>query len=186
MQTERPATTALPVDGDPDPEFFALVMEKVRGKGLKYSLVSVVNVLLGQGLLLILHGPVGLGATKSNGIAIAVSAVPAYYLNRAWVWERSGKSDLWREVIPFWFFVFIGFAVSSAAVHLAARNVTNKLVPNIASLCAFGVLWVIRFFILDRMFQKPHEDFYEVVGEEFAEIADQVVHHDTPAGPDAS
>lgn len=173
MQTDSQATTLSPDDPGGDPEFFHLVLEKVRSKGMKYSAVSVVNVIVGQGLILFFHGIMHWGASRSNVAAVLLSAVPAYYLNRIWVWGVRGRSNWKTEVLPFWIFVAIGLVMSTAAVALASQVSNNRLVPNLASIGAFGILWVLRFFVLDKMFHTPHADLYEVV----EELVEEHEHH---------
>ncbi|MEZ5207129.1 MAG: GtrA family protein [Acidimicrobiales bacterium] len=126
------------------------VMGLIKQKGFKYSLVSVVNVLFGGGLLLLLQ--THMNPTEANVLSVMVSSVPAYYMNRAWVWGKRGKSHLKREVLPFWFFVVAGLILSTIAIHFAEDHTENKFVILFVQLCAFGVLWVLRFFLLDRLF----------------------------------
>ncbi len=136
------------------------IVDKVRSKGVKYSAVSVVNVFVGQGLLIFLHAALGWGATTSNVVSVCISAVPAFYLSRAWVWEkrgRIGKTELRNEVLPFWIFVVVGLVFSTIVVTLASKLSSNALVPNVANMAAFGMLWVIRFFLMDLLFRHhPH------------------------------
>jgi len=147
-------------------------LSKVKTHGLKYSAVSVVNVAIGQGLLFAFVNAAHLGATTANVLAVSISALPAYYMNRAWVWGRRGKHDLKREVIPFWGFALLGLIVSTVAVTVATKVLDvpvdpqdwKKFVPSIASLTAFGVLWVIKFFVLDAVIFGAHhhiDDFEE-------------------------
>lgn len=143
-------------------------LQKVRTHGLKYSAVSMINVAVGQGLLIV-FGLVIKAPAIANVLAVSISAVPAYYLTRAWVWGKTGKSHLTREVLPFWAFAFAGLILSTVAVYLAThvtgiylippdeRTLLEKLVPNIANIVAFGLLWVVKFFALDAyMFGKHH------------------------------
>ncbi len=137
-------------------------MEAIKGKGLKYSMVSVFNVIFGQTLLLMfVHFEVR--PAPANVLAVIISAIPAYYMSRAWIWGKRGKSELKREVLPFCVFVFIGLVLSTGSVWVAthlfpvpvdASMLSNprKLLPNIANIAAFGVLWVIRFFWMDKAF----------------------------------
>lgn len=149
--------------------FVQAVIEKVRSKGLKYSMVSVVNVFVGQGLLIFFHAAMGMGPTMSNVFAVCISAVPAFYLSRAWVWEkrgRIGRAEFRKEVFPFWIFIMIGLGFSTLVVNLASKVSTNALVPNVANMTAFGILWVIRFFLMDVMFRHhPHITITEVSGQ---------------------
>lgn len=150
------------------PSALQTALKKIRSHGLKYSAVSVVNVVIGQGLLVvfaaILHKD-----WLANVLAVSLSAVPAYYLSRAWVWGKTGKSHLTKEVLPFWGFAFAGLVLSTLSVYLVTHalgiadtprdqlTLVEKLAPNMANICAFGVLWVVKFFILDSfMFGKHH------------------------------
>ncbi len=135
---------------------FAGAIAKVRSHGLKYSAVSVVNVIVGQGLLLLFHGVAGIGATLSNVLAVCISAVPAYYLNRAWVWGKRGKSHFTKEILPFWGFALAGLVMSTFAVDWATEHSDSPIIPNIANLAAFGVLWVLKFFVLDAVLFGAH------------------------------
>jgi putative flippase GtrA len=132
-------------------------LSKVRRHGLKYSAVSVINVAVGQSLLVLFHAVLHIGATTSNVLAVCISAVPAYFLSRAWVWGKRGKNHWMKEVVPFWGFALTGLVLSSITVTIATQFFDSKLVPNFANMAAFGILWVVKFFVLDSyMFGKHH------------------------------
>lgn len=144
-------------------------LHKVRAHGLKYSAVSIVNVAIGQGLLVLFSAVLHFPPALSNVLAVCISAGPAYYLSRRWVWGKTGKSHLTKEVLPFWGFAIAGLILSTAAVWVATRvtgivdiapddrTAIQKLVPNLANMFAFGVLWVMKFFVLDSyMFGRHH------------------------------
>jgi putative flippase GtrA len=150
------------------PTALQTALAKVKSHGLKYSAVSIVNVAIGQGLL-VFFGIVLHTEWVANVLAVCISAIPAYYLSRAWVWGKTGKSHLTKEVLPFWGFALAGLVLSTVSVYLATQalgiadtprdqlTLMEKLVPNIANMFAFGVLWVVKFFILDSfMFGKHH------------------------------
>lgn len=159
---DAPEATTPPKPGEGG--FGSYAVHAVKHKGLKYSAVSVVNVIVGQGLLLTFHSLLGWGATTANIAAVCISAIPAFYLNRAWVWGKRGKSAFRSEILPFWIFVVIGLVFSTIVVTVATQFVgedpqgLQKLVPNVANMAAFGVLWVLRFFIFDRLFHVAHLD----------------------------
>jgi putative flippase GtrA len=153
--------------------FVSGAVEAVKSKGLKYSLVSVVNVIIGQGLLLFFNLVVfhtntpGMDETTktnlttlSNIMAVCISAVPAFYMSRAWVWGKKGKSHFKKEVLPFWIFIAVGLVFSTIVVRwttvVADEDLTGTkigaLLPNVANMFAFGILWVLRFFLFDRLF----------------------------------
>ena len=154
-----------------DPTALAGAFDKVKAHGLKYSAVSVVNVVVGQGLLFGFVAWAHLGATTANVLAVSISAIPAYYMNRAWVWGLRGKSSLKREVLPFWGFALLGLVISTICVTAASAALGvekgvddwRQYVPNIANILSFGTLWVVKFFVLDAIiFGKGHHTADEV------------------------
>ena len=155
--------TETPSPAPADTSFLQNALVAVKGKGLKYSMVSVFNVIFGQTLLTVfLH--VGVNKAEANAAAVIISAVPAYYMSRAWVWGKRGKSELKREVLPFWIFVGIGLVLSTVMVAGIADlwlNVKGTEMPNIytnlINIGAFGILWVVRFFWMDKAFHLEHD-----------------------------
>jgi putative flippase GtrA len=120
-------------------------------KALKYSMVSVVAVGCSQAILVFCSAVLGWAPVTSNVTAVAVSSVPSYLLNRAWVWGRSGAHDVLREVVPFWIFAFVGLGFSTLLVHLASHWSKATAVTSIANLTAFGILWVGKYLVLDQL-----------------------------------
>jgi len=126
-------------------------------KMVRYSLVSVVSVIVSQVVLFVAQS--FWSARTSNIVAVCVSAVPSYYLNRAWAWGKTGKSHLMKEIVPFWGLAFLGLILSTWAADFAetwAHSNTDsellvRLVVNGAALGAFGVLWIGKFFIFNKV-----------------------------------
>lgn len=125
---------------------------------MRFGAVSAFNVVLGQ---VVLYGaqvtfdwsPVG-----ANVFSVSLGAIPAYVLSRYWVWEKRGRNHLMREVVPFWSLALLGFAISTTAVWwVDAHFATEPWVINLTNLVAFGILWVTKFVILDRVLFKPQE-----------------------------
>lgn len=154
MSIETPAAPAAHTA--PAPGVAGYVIALVRTKGLRYVMVSVVNVLVGGSLLVVLQH--WMRPTFANICGVAVSAIPAYYMNRAWVWGKRGKSHWKKEVLPFWVFTAAGLVFSTLAISYADEHTQNKFVILFVQLFSFGVLWVVRFFVLDRLF---HVEVFE-------------------------
>ncbi|MEI7593424.1 MAG: GtrA family protein [Actinomycetes bacterium] len=159
------------------------VIESIKGKGARYSAVSVVNVIIGQGLLLVLHSWFHWPSALANACSVLISAFPAYYLSRRWVWGKSGKSHFKKEVLPFWIFVAIGFVFSTLMVALTAYltgttgeatdlSTIQKLLPNLVNMASFGLLWVVRFFLMEKLFEQNPELAEELVGQDFIEAVE--------------
>ncbi len=133
-------------------------------KWVRYSAVSVISVVISQLLLAFAFGVIHWTARASNVFAVCLSAVPSYYLNRAWAWGKRGRSHLLKEVVPFWGMALLGLLLSTWAVSFAeghADSVTSShfvttMIVMAASLGAFGVLWVGKFVILNKLMFVHH------------------------------
>jgi len=138
-------------------------------KLIKYTMVSVISVIISQALLALAFGVFRWTAAWSNIFAVALGSLPSYYLNRAWAWGKRGRSHLWKEVVPFWAMSFLGLALSTVFVHLAEdraqaysdNRAVQTLIIQGAALAAFGVLWVAKFIILNKVMFAHHEQDLE-------------------------
>ncbi|MGH9293799.1 MAG: GtrA family protein [Acidimicrobiales bacterium] len=126
---------------------------------LKYASVSVIATVITQSVLFLTYHVFSLAsAMECNVLATAVSAVPAYYLNRTWTWRKGGKSHIWREVAPFWLVAFTGLVLSTIAVGIAAHNADHlshsrdvrALVVQLANLATYACIWVGRYFVFNK------------------------------------
>ena len=147
----------------------------IREYGRKFGrfvLVSLLNVLVGQSLLVLAHSVLGWSFAISNVFAIAVSAGPAYVLTRYWVWEKWSANHFGREVVPFWGLALLGFVVSTLAAAIANGYSNAQIVLNFVSLATFGTIWVFKFFILDRfLFGTSHQSVVSAQGDRPAPLS---------------
>ena len=118
-------------------------------RALRYSGVSVIATICTQVLLVVGHAGLGVGPTAMNVTAVMLTSIPAYLLNRRWVWQVAGPSSLRREIIPFWAFTVAGLVLSTLAVTAVASVTESAAAVSFANVAAFGVLWVAKFFVLD-------------------------------------
>ena len=136
-------------------------------KLVKYTMVSIISVIIGQALLLFAFGVMRWSAVTSNVFAVGLSALPSYYLNRAWAWGKRGRSHFLKEVLPFWGMAFLGLAISTWFVHVAEgrsehlSHLLQTAVISGSSIAAFGVLWVAKFVILNKLMFAHHEEDLE-------------------------
>jgi uncharacterized membrane protein len=71
---------------------------------------------------------------------------------------------LWKEVVPFWVLAFIGLAFStywavaadSLAKHHHLSHLMRTVVVEGAVISAFGVLWVGKFIIFNKILFVHH------------------------------
>ncbi|MCA1683188.1 MAG: GtrA family protein [Actinobacteria bacterium] len=128
-------------------------------KFVRYSMVSVVSVITYEILLFVTLGLFHWHARTANIFAVAVSAIPSYYLNRVWAWGKSGKSHFMKEVVPFWAMALLGLVFSTWAADFAktvadeitSSHLVRTLIVMLAGLAAFGVLWIAKFVILNKV-----------------------------------
>lgn len=147
----------------------ALADRFTGGRGalaVKYSMVSVIGVVITQSLLVLFVGVLDRNPAWSNVTAVMLTAAPVFLLNKWWVWAHDGKVSLRREILPFWVFTGAGLALSTGLVALAHRVAEgNTALVMVASVSGFGVLWVAKFLFLDQiMFGRPEID--EVLSQE--------------------
>lgn len=134
--------------------------EDARGqKAIRYTLVSVVSVVVSQIVLASAYGLFHWTARSSSILACIIGGVPSYWLNRKWAWGKSGKSHLWREVMPFWTLAFIGLVFSTWAADFAGSYGTDHYESHLVrtglvvfgSLAAFGILWIGKFVLFNKV-----------------------------------
>jgi len=118
---------------------------------VRYAMASVVGVVVGQSCLFLFYEGLDLDAWLANLLAVAISSIPAYLVNRYWVWEKRDRNSLRREVLPFWAMAFLGLLLSTIAVTVADNRTDWAPAILAANLGGFGVLWIAKFFVLDRV-----------------------------------
>ena len=125
---------------------------------LRYSGTSAVGVVLGQTILRVCYDLFGWSGLVSNLVAFLIANVPVYHLNRSWVWDRYGRSQWSREVLPFWLVSLAGLALSSLTVGLVDAVTNNGWFISAASVGAFGTVWLVKYAVCDRyLFGTPIE-----------------------------
>jgi putative flippase GtrA len=130
--------------------------DELGQKLLRFCGVSVVNLVLGQTLLFMFYSVLGWSAVVANLAAVCISAVPAYLLSRKWVWRMNGDHSMRSEILPFWSLAIAGLVVSTLAVGYAEAHFDAAVMVNLASIAGFAVIWVVKFFILDRVMWAPN------------------------------
>lgn len=147
-------------------------------KLVRYGSVSVISTLLTNLLLFLFYDKFNVGsAMECNALATGIVTVPAYYLNRSWTWKRSGRSDFWREVAPFWVLAFLSLALSTVVVgitahnadHIAHTKLTRSLLLNAANIFTYGSIWIVRFTIYNRYLFRGDDVAVQAAAEPEAE-----------------
>ena len=145
-----------------------------RAHGLRmfrYAGVSVIGVTVTQILLVICYQLVGMTAAWSNFTAVTGASIPAYLLNRQWVWKKSGRHSVHKEVLPFWGISLLGLILSTVAVGFVSRHWDSQLAISGTNIASFGVLWVGKYLFLDAVMFGVDRDEDEDGNDDFDEPA---------------
>lgn len=137
-------------------------------------LVSVITVAVSQVALFTLYAGLHWTARSSNVLACIIGGVPSYELNRRWTWGKSGPSHLLKEVLPFWAIAFVGLVFStwtadfaeSRAHEATSSRFAQAMIINAAVIAAFGVLWVVKFVIFNKVLFVQDEDLQAALADE--------------------
>jgi putative flippase GtrA len=133
---------------------------------VRYVMVSAVAVPFSQAVFLLCKEGIELNGTTSNLIAVTLSCIPSYLLNRYWVWGKRGKNHFWREVFPFWAMAALGLVLSTIFVWFVDQRTDVTVFLMAANLSAFGLLYIVKFVLLDRvLFKVADEMTHEVPAE---------------------
>jgi putative flippase GtrA len=127
------------------------LLDRYGGKMLRYSSVSFIGIVITQGLIVVFYKGLDWPAWFANFLAVTISSGPAYILNRAWVWDKHSAHSFTREVLPFWAMALAGLLLSTAAVAVVSGYTDATIAISITSVASFGVLWLGKFMILERI-----------------------------------
>jgi putative flippase GtrA len=133
--------------------------DKSIHKLIRYSLVSGVAVVISTTVIFVCVALFHLSGIVSNTLGAIASTPAAYELNRKWAWGKTGKSHLWREVVPFWALTLVGYLASTGTVQVADSMTKSHGVVGApkaaaitgASLFAWGVVWIVKFIIFNKL-----------------------------------
>jgi putative flippase GtrA len=123
--------------------------------------VSVGTTLLSAAVLVALALGAGVPAGSANVVAVCCGIAPSYFANRHWVWGRSGRGSLTREILPFWVLSLAGLVASTLTVSVVASGAAHwstsarAIALPLANLGAFAALWLVQFALLDKVLFKP-------------------------------
>ena len=133
-------------------------------KKLRYAGVSVVFVPVGQIVIQLLARFVFHGSfTKASIANAALLTLPNFFANKHFVWRDTNKENLRTQVVVFWVAAMLGVTFATTLTWLVERAVKGKATwfesgaVFVAQLVGFGLVWVVRFVVLDRwLFKATH------------------------------
>lgn len=158
-------------------------------KQVRYAAVSLVFVPVGQLLIQVLGAFVFFDwvldssgevvGKEINWVAASIASaailtVPNFFANRHWVWKNASRENLKAQVAVFWVAAMLGVVLATLLTYLAdflveSHGWIEKLAVFGAQLVGFGIVWLGRYFLLDRWLFKvvthhdPDEDDLEML-----------------------
>lgn len=121
----------------------------------RFGTASVVAGALSQLVLLVARGRLGWSGSSANLAGVAASGPVAFHLNHRLVWPRAAPGERWRAAVPFLATTAAGALLSTVAVGVVDERWHSGLAAPSANLAAFGLLWVLRFALLERHAAGP-------------------------------
>jgi putative flippase GtrA len=134
-----------------------------QGKKLiRYTMVSGTSTIISFAAISVFYGfkiiPSVIWSTLAGNL---VASIPAYQLNRRWTWGKRGRSQLRKEVAPFWVLTFLGIGVSQLGALWARHEVrthhwshlVNTGLVSFTNLASFAIFWVLKLMVFNRIFK---------------------------------
>jgi putative flippase GtrA len=111
--------------------------------------------------LVVCYGLLGLAPAVSSTIAWLAGAIPNYWLNRSWTWQRKGRLSLTREVLPYVVIILVTLVTAALVTRGVDRwlrdagtsGTTRTLLVAAAFLGVYVVMFALRYLLLDRLFR---------------------------------
>jgi putative flippase GtrA len=128
----------------------------------RYTMVSVVAVPVGLIFDILALDVLKWSPGWSGIFGAGFGAVPSYYLNRSWAWGKTGRSHVWKEIVPFWAIalvstLFAGWTQRTAGNWVKRHDIIGlerQVIILGAYLFGFGVLWIVKYVIFNTVLFK--------------------------------
>jgi putative flippase GtrA len=131
-------------------------------KLLRYFTGSVVATVCSESVFVLLYGVLGVGTSWSSVLSWLAAAIPNFWLNRNWAWQRTGRPSLRGEILPYFAIILTTLLLATLLTHVADawlhhRGVSSSLrVALVAGvfLGTYVVMFTLRFVLLERLFRQ--------------------------------
>jgi putative flippase GtrA len=146
-------------------------------KIFRYTMVSVISTIVSLTVIALVYGVFHwFGEIVSTIFGNAVATVPSYWLNRRWAWQKSGRSHMMKEIVPFWTMAALGiaFSIIGAAIarHIGIKynfsHIELTAVVLLANVISFAIFWVAKLVVFNKMFKVELAEFDEHLAAEEA------------------
>ncbi len=151
--------------GSPHPSLVAVRSTRrtrLVGKVARYTGGSVIAAVCSELAFVLMYGVVHATPVWSSGVGWLAGALPNYWLNRSWTWRQRGRPSLRHEVLPYVAIIVATVVLAMVVTHAVdgwlqgsavSSGVRVMLVAG-AFLGVYVAMFLLRFFLLDRMFAR--------------------------------
>ncbi len=137
---------------------------RLTPKLLRYFTGSVVATVCSEVVFVVLYGLLGMGTTWSSVLSWLAGAVPNFWLNRNWAWQRTGRPSLRQEVLPYAVIIVTTLVLATVLTHatdvwLHHQGVASSVRVTLVAAVFLGtyvVVFALRFVLLERLFTRLH------------------------------
>lgn len=132
----------------------------VGQKAIRYTLGSGISFLISQVVFIASYGVFHLFDSRGSSIfATLAGAVPSYFMNRYWAWQKKSKSHLSKEVIPYFVMAAVSLVFSTWSTDFASTHrqiVGNSHLKQVifvdaAYILSFAILWLAKYTFMDKV-----------------------------------
>ncbi len=121
----------------------------LMGKLTRHAAVSVASMVVTQVLLLGFAVGAAWSGAMSNIAATTLTTIPAYLVNRRWVWALRHNERMLADGLPFWISALFGGICSTIAVAAVDARFDAPILLAMTNIGVWGAIWFARFFFLE-------------------------------------
>lgn len=138
-----------------------------RGQGhlakvLKYAGGSVIATGCSEAVFVLMYGVLDTSTTWASIVSWFAGALPNYWMNRRWAWQRSGRPNFKHEVLPYGAIVLVTLVLATVLTgaahalftHFGVSASARVALVAITFLGVYGVMFILRYVLFDRLFAR--------------------------------
>lgn len=141
-------------------EFRQRINNPVAQKAIRYTLGSGISFVISQVVFIASYGVFHLFDSRGSSIfATLAGAVPSYFMNRYWAWQKKSRSHFSKEVIPYFVMALVSLIFSTWATDFASSHRTIVGLSHLrqvafvdgAYILSFAILWCAKYIFMDKV-----------------------------------
>jgi putative flippase GtrA len=131
-------------------------------KVFRYATGSVIAAICSETVFVIMYGALDTSTTWATIVGWIAGALPNYWLNRSWTWNVRGRPHVVRELLPYILIIVTTLVTAIVTTDLVdswlnGRGLSHGVETVLVAatfLGVYGVMFLLRFFLLDRLFAR--------------------------------